>query len=864
MLHKLVQAGGERYLPFALSRLRALKMLGVPYLEQRFTVEGIDIKVSIVGDQEYIRIGGGGASYEFFVSDAGIYTDAAHGFTFPHNAALFTDVSGDSSVGAVVVGCGVSTRKSGGASPKFANTLAPLPSSDPSYKYWPVLPIPTGALAAGGPVQTKFATGDYSRPLVGNTWQDQKFGEHTWWYNNQSNVLVTSCLGVPKGRLASTYATFLAGTTPFGWHVANGYSLFNSFNKIPNDGRQFNAGEISGSGIFDVLPSVFTKNYSYEIGYKRNALAAWRTAAVQKVNGQYYMICSDHQGSFSCYRVRDYTGVPEWGATIDYSNIPGVYVQVATPAYPSWVTVPLTTDTYPDQWSWRFNKDGTKAVSTPFERVASWMWVAADNISLSGGVLTNNPRTSLPGEAGDGSTAHGYPSVGIRWPVESFLSGQTATYTVVRSRVYQQRSPLGQRSKTAVYVQGKFYATYNGRRSISTPGADANGLVPEETFTDYDPAFICKPGLVEVGFTITVADPTHPDNFTFAVTVLQEEAYTVNKRYYVDADYYAVNKRTTSVAGMPADDTLVTAEIEVQYESAYPPIVATNSTNGYGTVSTSTVPSYVAFTNNYNYTLADEPNCEAAWLCNYDIGAEVSYVIRQRSGLVEVKRFSLAHNVQWQVNGFWKNYTSQAAHVGAIMFADLKSMNFITKSFSSKATDRITGTGGSGGDWVSVGPRYELRILGEALKTINYADSTVCDYATDSDPMVNKTALSGHVKLPVTYSAGTGCPDSLLLAVQLFTNASLLPNGTDLNIATHPNGHWSCHQRTDGTGWTLNPTYSTETAEAFDFIRPFNGTATTHKAAFNTAFGQSRDYSYYQTLGESGSFCTYGIWYDIT
>lgn len=69
MLHKIIESGGERYLPFALSRLRALRLLALPYVEQRFNVDGVDIRVAIIGDQEYIKVGGGGVEYEFYTTE---------------------------------------------------------------------------------------------------------------------------------------------------------------------------------------------------------------------------------------------------------------------------------------------------------------------------------------------------------------------------------------------------------------------------------------------------------------------------------------------------------------------------------------------------------------------------------------------------------------------------------------------------------------------------------------------------------------------------------------------------------------------------------------------------------------------------
>lgn len=57
MEHKLI-LGGEQYLPFARSRVRALKALGLPYVNQSYEVDGVSIKVRIEPGNEYIRIEG--------------------------------------------------------------------------------------------------------------------------------------------------------------------------------------------------------------------------------------------------------------------------------------------------------------------------------------------------------------------------------------------------------------------------------------------------------------------------------------------------------------------------------------------------------------------------------------------------------------------------------------------------------------------------------------------------------------------------------------------------------------------------------------------------------------------------------------
>ena len=104
-----------------------------------------------------------------------------------------------------------------------------------------------------------------------------------------------------------------------------------------------------------------------------------------------------------------------------------------------------------------------------------------------------------------------------------------------------------------------------------------------------------------------------------------------------------------------------------------------------------------------------------------------------------------------------------------------------------------------------------------------------------------------------------------------FITPALLPGA---NIPAHPDGHWSvCINRTQGEvlyevedGEELPPVYtgqlmtplpgSTEGAlRWFDHIHVHGKQDTTHKAAFNLAFGQGRDYSYWADPdGAGGNF----------
>lgn len=66
MEHKLI-LGGEQYLPFARSRIKALRAAGLNFGSQQFEIDGASIKVRVDGQHDYIKIEAAPAGNLFFV-----------------------------------------------------------------------------------------------------------------------------------------------------------------------------------------------------------------------------------------------------------------------------------------------------------------------------------------------------------------------------------------------------------------------------------------------------------------------------------------------------------------------------------------------------------------------------------------------------------------------------------------------------------------------------------------------------------------------------------------------------------------------------------------------------------------------------
>lgn len=77
MEHKLI-TGGEQWLPFARSRIKALRATGLQYASQQFEIDGSSVKVRIEGEHEYIDISGTLSGMLMLV-----YLNVKHAYTAP-------------------------------------------------------------------------------------------------------------------------------------------------------------------------------------------------------------------------------------------------------------------------------------------------------------------------------------------------------------------------------------------------------------------------------------------------------------------------------------------------------------------------------------------------------------------------------------------------------------------------------------------------------------------------------------------------------------------------------------------------------------------------------------------------------------
>ena len=91
MEHKVI-TGGEQWLPFARSRIKALQATGLAYASQKFEVEGALINVRIEPGHEYIRIEGGGPLWVWItLSKTLVQTSGVAGSHIPGSESVRTE-----------------------------------------------------------------------------------------------------------------------------------------------------------------------------------------------------------------------------------------------------------------------------------------------------------------------------------------------------------------------------------------------------------------------------------------------------------------------------------------------------------------------------------------------------------------------------------------------------------------------------------------------------------------------------------------------------------------------------------------------------------------------------------------------------
>ena len=692
---------------------------------------------------------------------------------------------------------------------------------------------------------------------------------------------------------------------------------------------------------------------------------AWRTACITTADdGTEFCVQTDTYGGFTFFKL-----VPNFeseelitagvtyrflhpNSAIWYTSYTAEHVTVVKPNYPAWVHLrelvietPYATHTTTGEWKWTFNKKGTRAATTPISLAGSKIWV------------THTPNHgSIDGRA--------YGRYTLEWN-NGFTPGTTSSGATLCQIYQSKRGVTGLNDPYAwvkldphplsnlylpLYLNGDqtyLYLDYwmdLGRSSIAD---NYMGRWIEEL---REPV----PGFMEVSISIT-AKVDEPGKYDFAVTNLDVEEYkpvsaggTGQGVYYVDTGYYVRTPRTTPTdegwngAGYanfePEDDDLLTAEIEVKYlDDTYPARSAVSP------------------------QLADTANSAIAtvWSFNLQISnITVSYVVRRRSDRAEVKRLCLAQAPYFwdmQLNGV--EYQQNPARIedghdvwdlpkamyAGIEQSSIRYLTFMTHTHCRRKSTFWYGDAPAGdisdpninGDaWTVVNgvpitsrkiselrnqkPRFEMRVHGKPLETINYSEPATTGFsAVATDETYGPDPMTTVLPYPGTTDFSTAGGNRWLIPLMLkhyFTHHLIKPTHLDV-LAMSPGGSYSIYSdrrgrlptyvgvdyhyvpehpewddvRSEKAGgfMTIQPDSTVKTG-VFDVISTYKKgkgkkaavtTRTTHKARFNAVFKQRRDYAYYESSNEDdldydgfyigfglggdndwGGFATYGCW----
>lgn len=331
MEHKLI-SGGEKYLPFARSRIKALRATGLTYASQQFEFPDGSVKVRIEVDHEYITLGSGGeVGYEFFTTGA-----AQPGAAPITGHSVYAKLKPDGTVLAVPKG----------------STLE-QPSTDPNAKQWP---YSTDPLAMEGFMPHR------------GIWQVDAQPEHTY-YPGQK----------PDRVLINSWSQ-AAPTAGIGVHGCYGspYDVDTAYDVAP---VMFKPKKLPTAGDGGKAPD--------SDWYRRAAL---RKVTSTEFGDRWFTILTDVSGHFHVYPT---AAAPDNGPqSVIYdgqavrTNIPQSATKTLRAPFPAWVDQPPLTlardnpvyknglemvKKYP-QYLWAFNSTATRCAAVVFKKLPVTYW----------------------------------------------------------------------------------------------------------------------------------------------------------------------------------------------------------------------------------------------------------------------------------------------------------------------------------------------------------------------------------------------------------------------------------------------------------------------------------------------------------
>lgn len=974
----VTSAEGGKLVPFARARVRALRFAGHDYITQHYSVQGMDVRVTLQGADEVIEVRGGGIEgYEFWANEDFQNYPSVGASAGGLGSLGHVDVYGVDSDGNPVTGDGKSDFAAGSAVfidgkgralPRYSTALTPAEGQEPG---WPTV-SPRRATALTPSSGHKAEPGYFYTKW---SWQDQKLAEHCWWRKGGKGFM-TSAIGFNYG-LASNAMQRGPGTTSLTYF--DNYAL-----RWGGDRQEW---PLMGDAGFDIKACSYgPKGVRVGASRQQGGKVWYRRACIQSVvlpggGKRDYVIHSDTHGRFTVWPLGEYQNTAKYPELYEdnpaaYADLPPSVAKVFLPPYPDWVTVPDTSEDVGDQhWTWQFNSTGTRCATVAHQKVEAWVWMwrntkpvnAAQYHQVDGGAFMREAHYNRTyASQGTGGFMDGVPQ---RYADGSIRDVEAwGDWVYMRVREYRKRrSAGGTRAFAHAYmVDGVLVGCSIDTGNNPTVNFNTREWKPVPSPETFDPAFTYLPGLVEFGITVTASD-TDPYDFSVAFELLQDQPYEADKsRYLVDAAYYVATPRTQvqdAALGLAQDDLLV-ADVQVGFRPGramvpglpdwpgdpvngdrWKALIAGCQYAQGGRYIEGDLGTPPGESNRRYHDHIDEPHLESALTGEFRAeGVHAYYTVRRHADSTPVKRLCLGHDLRWERRGldvmleflmagsdqrrtfttasgetvdftgrvfmpqtvtatsaqfevglaraqYISTYHMPATFETKIDVADIRFLNFATRTYLREqatpstyervdVTDPVpairwncTPVRYLFSNWGL--PNHHLRIHGEPVRSILYREDIE---AFGADPAANLITMpEGVVLLPSIPRGGAPCGnEGVALAMQEYFAAqhimpSLMPGG---HIPAHPKGHWAVCLNRSQAGFEFGDDYgepyytgalavplpaSTEGNKTwFDHIHRHGGTDTTHKDAFNTAFGQSRDYSFWDDPDMDGEAIEYG------
>lgn len=332
---KLIGAGAEKYLPFALSKLRyfAAQWDG-SYLSRTIRADdGTTILMELYSPTRgQVTIWAAGGGYEFF-STGQTYATGSFG-----------------TLTGLVRGYGIKVSNAGAKTAPVGSTFAADTEDPPRWSY-----------DANPQAMTEFMPHK-------QIWQVQAIPEHTFYPNAKGDAVLVSC-----------------------WTCARDAPNRLQYGGNPQYSRFF------VDAMYDVAPAYFSAGATVPLGeigaapdadwYKR---AAYRVVDSEQYGSRAFIILTDATSKFIAYSLTEFDQslhAPGEPYTLQHikTNVPPQYARQVTPPLPAWVeqanlvtpardypavdSFGLTPNDYIPHYVWKFNSSATKAAAVCFTKL---------------------------------------------------------------------------------------------------------------------------------------------------------------------------------------------------------------------------------------------------------------------------------------------------------------------------------------------------------------------------------------------------------------------------------------------------------------------------------------------------------------